>query len=91
MAKNGHLGVQMKSRFMNSRASGNHAYVPTDVEHVANVITHAISVAPSVMGLRFMIGQASNPLQMVTALVYGFALVALFTVSTIFHSVFYLG
>jgi len=28
---------------MNSRAKAHQAYVPTDIEHFANVVTHAVS------------------------------------------------
>ncbi|XP_071042391.1 monocyte to macrophage differentiation factor 2 isoform X2 [Parasteatoda tepidariorum] len=75
---------------MNARASGNKAYIPTDLEHIANVLTHALSVIPSVMGLFLLLKQSNDRYQFISGFVYGGALVALFLVSTIFHCVFYI-
>jgi len=30
-------------KWKNARPSSNHAYVPTDIEHVANIVTHGVS------------------------------------------------
>ncbi|GAB6018693.1 hypothetical protein CHUAL_000369 [Chamberlinius hualienensis] len=34
------------TRMMNCRPKGNHAYVPTEWEHVANIITHGLLIIP---------------------------------------------
>lgn len=78
-------------KYMNCKAVGNRAYIPTELEHIANVITHGLWVIPSLFGFHFLIQRASDRTQYMSALVYGCAIVALFTISTIFHSVFYLG
>lgn len=78
-------------KYMNSRAIGNEAYVPTELEHIANMITHGIWVLPSFAGTIFLLQQSQSRNQYIAALVYGFSLVALFSISTIFHSVFYVG
>ncbi|XP_067137136.1 monocyte to macrophage differentiation factor isoform X1 [Centruroides vittatus] len=80
-----------KNRYMNRRAVGNQAYVPTEVEHLANVVTHGLSVLPSLLGLVFLLQQSSGKSQYLTCLIYGLSMVALFSISTFFHSVFYLG
>uniref|UniRef100_T1J1H7 Monocyte to macrophage differentiation protein n=1 Tax=Strigamia maritima TaxID=126957 RepID=T1J1H7_STRMM len=77
--------------FMNDPPANNRAYVPTDIEHIANVITHGLCVVPSVLGVTFLSQLASTRNQYVNGMIFGFALVALFSVSTSFHSVFYLG
>lgn len=79
-----------KSRWMNMKANSNQAYVPTEVEHIANVITHALWVVPSLVGTMFLIQQSSTSSQYLSAVIYGISLVALFTISTVFHSVFYI-
>lgn len=82
-------GISGKSRFMNARASGNTAYIPTDMEHIANVLTHALSVVPSFLGLSSLLRRSGDLRQFFSGCVYGLALVALFLVSTVFHLVFY--
>lgn len=66
-------------------------YQSTNFEHVANVITHGLFILPSLLGLVFLIQLASNHHQFLNALLYGFALVALFSVSTTYHCVCYVG
>ncbi|XP_015595371.1 monocyte to macrophage differentiation factor 2 isoform X2 [Cephus cinctus] len=74
---------------MNSRACTNEAYVPTPVEHVANVVTHGIWVVPSLIAALELINRSTTWTQLVSASVYGTALLLVFTVSTFFHSVHY--
>ncbi|XP_035220508.1 monocyte to macrophage differentiation factor 2-like [Stegodyphus dumicola] len=74
---------------MNARASGNKAYIPTDLEHIANVLTHALSVIPSLMGLFLLLQRSNDKRKYFSGFVYGAALVSLFLISTIFHYVFY--
>ncbi|ELU12479.1 hypothetical protein CAPTEDRAFT_159890 [Capitella teleta] len=74
---------------MNGRAKPGTAYVPTRVEQLANMVTHGLWIPPSVLGIGWMLYLASTPLQSLAALVYGLALIALFSVSTIFHTISY--
>ncbi|XP_014671268.1 PREDICTED: monocyte to macrophage differentiation factor-like isoform X2 [Priapulus caudatus] len=77
--------------FMNYRANGNMAYVPTPFEHVANIVTHGIFIIPAAYCLFFMIERSQTPTQYFNALVYGGALIALFTMSTTWHTISYTG
>ncbi|KAH8037641.1 hypothetical protein HPB51_015075 [Rhipicephalus microplus] len=79
------------SRLMNPRPIGNEPYVPTELEHVANIITHALSILPSFFALKFLLQRAHTPAHMTAAVVYGIALVVLFVTSSLFHSVHFLG
>lgn len=74
---------------MNPRACTNEAYIPTPIEHVANVATHGIWVVPSVMGGIELIRRSTTWDQFVSAYVYGISLSLVFAVSTFFHSVHY--
>ncbi|XP_075979983.1 monocyte to macrophage differentiation factor [Anticarsia gemmatalis] len=74
-------------KWMNEKASSNRAYVPTTVENVANVCTHALCVAPASLGARELLTRSVNAPQAIAAVVYGLALCLLFAVSTTFHSV----
>lgn len=76
-------------KWMNQRASTNEAYQPTHIEHIANVVTHGMWVMPSLLAGITLIQRSSTTMQLVSALVYGTALLLLFTVSTFFHSVHY--
>lgn len=76
---------------MNERASPNKAYMPTSVEHVANVITHGVWIGPSMYASLVLIRRSSTWQQYCAAIVYGAALVFCFAVSTVFHAVFYCG
>lgn len=79
------------NRLMNCRAKKGEAYVPTDVEHVANIITHGFWVIPSALATLWMVYRSNTYLQYKMALVYGLALTALFFVSCIFHSLSFIG
>ncbi|KAK6187120.1 hypothetical protein SNE40_005213 [Patella caerulea] len=76
---------------MNKRAGPGQAYVPTDVEHVANVVTHGVWILPSLICGIWMLYLASTSAQYIAALIYGAALWSLFTVSTTFHTISYTG
>ncbi|PSN33786.1 hypothetical protein C0J52_17214 [Blattella germanica] len=76
-------------RWMNEKASPNRAYIPTPIEHIANVVTHGVWVFPSMLASLELIERANSWPQYWSAVVYGAALILLFTVSTFFHSVFY--
>ncbi|XP_043282847.1 monocyte to macrophage differentiation factor 2 isoform X2 [Venturia canescens] len=76
-------------KWMNPRASTNEAYVPTYIEHVANVITHGIWVVPSLLGGLELVKRSLTWTQLVSAWVYGTSLLLVFAVSTFFHSVHY--
>lgn len=77
--------VKMK----NPRAAPGCAYIPTKVEHIANVITHGLWVLPSVYAGINLLFRSYTPAQMLAAVIYGVALSMLFFVSTFFHCVFY--
>jgi monocyte-to-macrophage differentiation protein len=74
---------------MNPRACTNEAYIPTPVEHVANVATHGIWIVPSLIGSMELLRRSTTWAQHVSAYVYGTSLILLFGVSTIFHTVHY--
>lgn len=78
-------------RLMNRRPAGNEAYVPTEIEHLANVTTHALSILPSFFAFKVLVQRAHTPAHFTAALVYGVALVLLFVVSSLFHSIHFLG
>ncbi|KAL1443523.1 hypothetical protein MTO96_007433 [Rhipicephalus appendiculatus] len=85
------FGIRDFSRLMNPRPTGNEPYVPTELEHVANIITHALSILPSFFALKFLLQRAHTPAHLTAAVVYGIALVVLFVTSSLFHSVHFLG
>lgn len=74
-------------KWKNPKALPNEAYNPTDVEQLANVITHAIWILPSLFAAKTLFQRSSNDAQKLSALIYGGTLVFLFIVSTSFHSV----
>ena len=74
---------------MNKQACTNEAYVPTLIEHIANVITHGIWILPALYGALELIQLSSNWPQFISALVYGSSLLLVFTVSTVFHCIHY--
>ncbi|XP_064610956.1 monocyte to macrophage differentiation factor 2-like isoform X2 [Liolophura sinensis] len=76
---------------MNNRARPGQAYCPTDVEHIANVITHGLWILPSVAGIMWMVYLARSELEFLSAVIYGLSLVLLFSVSTTFHAISYSG
>ncbi|XP_011497864.1 PREDICTED: monocyte to macrophage differentiation factor isoform X2 [Ceratosolen solmsi marchali] len=81
--------LRRRVKWMNQQACTNEAYVPTIVEHVANVFTHGIWIVPAFLGAFELIERASTWPKLLSALIYGCSLLLLFTVSTIFHSIHY--
>ncbi|XP_014769256.1 monocyte to macrophage differentiation factor 2 isoform X3 [Octopus bimaculoides] len=76
---------------MNNRAGPGQAYIPTDVEHLANMVTHGLWILPSFGGLLWLLYWSVNDHQFLSACVFGLALFALFTTSTIYHALSYSG
>ncbi len=61
----------------------------TLTEEIAHVITHGAGVILSIMGLSWMLFlsiEALDPWRIVASVVYGLSLIALFTASTLYHS-----
>ncbi|GFR79240.1 monocyte to macrophage differentiation factor 2 [Elysia marginata] len=79
------------SRYKNSPPRKGEQYQPTDVEHLANVITHGMWILPSALALIFMVYMSQSGSQLTTTFLFGFALVLLFSTSTIFHVLSYSG
>jgi len=77
----------LNSGWKNERPNNNNAYVPTQKEHFANIITHGVLVIPSFWLSYLMYSNATGPTQTYAALVYGAVLSGLFSVSTVFHCV----
>ncbi|KAK7111244.1 hypothetical protein V1264_010913 [Littorina saxatilis] len=78
-------------KLKNERAGPGEAYRPTEVEHIANVVTHGVWVIPSLGAMIFMVYLATTSLHTTVAIIYGLALFALFSMSTAFHLVSYTG
>ncbi|EEB16613.1 monocyte to macrophage differentiation protein, putative [Pediculus humanus corporis] len=76
-------------KWKNCRAAPNSAYIPTTIEHCANVLTHGVWVVPSILGFLNLIERSQNFAQFWAALIYGASLILIFTVSTSFHCVFF--
>ncbi|KAL8616050.1 hypothetical protein ACOMHN_064600 [Nucella lapillus] len=79
------------TQLKNERAGPGEAYQPTDLEHIANVITHGAWVLPSLGAMVFMVYLATTDLHLTVAIIYGLALTALFSVSTAFHVISWTG
>merc|ERR1711936_957327 len=77
----------LSSDWKNERPRNNNAYVPTQKEHFANIVTHGVLVMPSFWLSYLMFNNATGPTQIYAAIVYGAVLTGLFTVSTVFHMV----
>ncbi|CAF0822388.1 unnamed protein product [Adineta steineri] len=71
-------------RFMNERAV-ERAYVPTSHEHAANCLTHGCLIIPSFIAAQRLLLHAKTPAQYWSSIIYGNALIFLFSFSTIFH------
>ncbi|XP_065342328.1 monocyte to macrophage differentiation factor 2-like [Cloeon dipterum] len=78
-----------KCHWMNERAPPNRPYTPTTVEHIANVITHGLWIPPSIWGAVSLVQRSTNWQQFWSGIIYSGSLILLFTISTIFHCVFF--
>jgi len=61
------------------------AYVPTTHEHAANCLTHGCLIIPSFIAAQYLISHAKTPAQYWSSIIYGNALIFLFSFSTVFH------
>ncbi|KRT80747.1 hypothetical protein AMK59_5789, partial [Oryctes borbonicus] len=81
---------QLKNlHWKNKKPKPKEAYIPTKIEHVANVVTHAIGVIPSLLATHELWSRSYNGAQFISTIIYGATLVFLFSISTSFHCVFY--
>lgn len=81
---------QLKAvKMKNERAAPGCAYIPTEIEHIANVLTHGFWVLPSAYAGVNLLWRSYTSAQLLAAIIYGAALAMLFFVSTFFHCVFY--
>uniref|UniRef100_A0A915ELN3 Uncharacterized protein n=1 Tax=Ditylenchus dipsaci TaxID=166011 RepID=A0A915ELN3_9BILA len=71
--------------YMGRKAEKGERYEPTHLEHVANTISHAIAILPSLLVTKELIASAHRDLQYNIALIYGFFTTLLFLMSTIYH------
>jgi len=76
-----------RSSWKNGRPPSHQAYVPTQKEHLANILTHGVLVPPSAWLSYLMYTSATGEAQHWAALIYGAVLTGLFSVSTVFHTV----
>lgn len=74
-----------KMRWKNERPKDNSAYVPTKIEHVANVLSHGFFVLPVIYLSYDLFLQSKSSAHRWASVVYGAVLIGLFTVSTVFH------
>uniref|UniRef100_A0A0K2UL45 Uncharacterized protein n=1 Tax=Lepeophtheirus salmonis TaxID=72036 RepID=A0A0K2UL45_LEPSM len=74
-------------KWKNEKPLDNRAYVPTNVEHIANIITHGFFILPVIWLSHNLISLSSSSAQYWAFVVYGVVLVGLFSVSTLFHLV----
>ncbi|XP_033100456.1 monocyte to macrophage differentiation factor-like [Anneissia japonica] len=79
------------SKLMNKPAGKNMMYEPTNIEHIANCITHGLWIIPSCIGCLCMLHQSTTEQHKYSAIIYGLSLICLFSVSTIFHLVAWSG
>eukprot|EP00057_Strongylocentrotus_purpuratus_P015120 XP_011669594.1 PREDICTED: monocyte to macrophage differentiation factor 2 isoform X1 [Strongylocentrotus purpuratus] len=79
------------NRWKNNPAKPGVPYVPTNLEHLANTITHGFCIIPSLYASRDLVQEAITSSQKTSATVFGLALLLLFSVSTLFHLVSWSG
>ncbi|CCD67986.1 Hemolysin-III related-domain-containing protein [Caenorhabditis elegans] len=72
--------------YKNRRAGKGEAYEPTSHEHVANTVSHAIGIGPTILVFYyFMCAYAHRDLQHILMIIYGIFTTLLFTSSTVYH------
>ncbi|XP_050298336.1 monocyte to macrophage differentiation factor [Anthonomus grandis grandis] len=76
-------------KWMNQKAKPKEQYQPAYIEHIANIITHAIWIFPSFLGALQLYHRSETNSQLISTFVYGWTLISLFSISTLFHCVFY--
>nr|SVE86453.1 EOG090X0FVK [Daphnia similis]SVE88335.1 EOG090X0FVK [Daphnia similis] len=75
-----------KLQWKNPPAKPTEAYQPTLIEQMANIVSHGACILPAVYATLLLIQRATTPTQFWAGLIYGIALVLLFTVSAAFHT-----
>lgn len=80
------IPLKEKVQWKNPPAKPNEAYQPTTVEQIANIVTHGSCILPAAYATWVLVHRATTPTQFWASLIYGLALVFLFTVSAAFHS-----
>ncbi|KAL7013705.1 hypothetical protein ACKWTF_015538 [Chironomus riparius] len=65
------------------------AYEPTEVEHVANCASHGLLIIPSIYALYVLHSKSRTSDQKLVSIIYGSALILLFSISFFYHWVFY--
>ncbi|XP_071965759.1 monocyte to macrophage differentiation factor 2-like [Antedon mediterranea] len=78
-------------RLMNRPAEHGRMYEPTNIENIFNIITHGLWILPSCLGCVYMLHQSTSVQHQISAVIYGLALICLFSVSTLFHLVAWSG
>uniref|UniRef100_A0A1L8EDL9 Putative macrophage maturation-associated protein n=1 Tax=Haematobia irritans TaxID=7368 RepID=A0A1L8EDL9_HAEIR len=78
--------LQLKNiKWKNKKAEPGCAYKPTEIEQLANVITHGIWIIPAVVCANKLFERSKSSSQYLVSWIYGGALTLLFTISTFFH------
>ncbi|KAM7350224.1 monocyte to macrophage differentiation factor [Cochliomyia hominivorax] len=78
--------LQLKNiKWKNEKAKPGCAYKPTEIEQLANVITHGIWIIPALLCQYKLFERSKSSSQYLVSWVYGSALTLLFTVSSCFH------
>ncbi|WP_370089580.1 hemolysin III family protein [Ekhidna sp.] len=58
----------------------------TPAEERLNVLTHALGVVLSIVGLVAMLVRSDDPVEIISSLVFGVSLIILYTASTLYHA-----
>jgi len=75
-----------KIQWKNPPAKPSEAYCPTTPEQLANIISHGLCILPAIYFTWALCKKATTPTQFWAALIYGIALILLFSVSAAFHT-----
>ncbi|KAG5673971.1 hypothetical protein PVAND_003967 [Polypedilum vanderplanki] len=65
------------------------AYEPTEIEHIANIISHGFLILPSALASMLLYMKSKTYDHQLVSIIYGSALVLLFSISFAYHWVFY--